>query len=233
MKQKKYLDLLKWMIIVGTLPFMLVSCLKDTGTDPTEDYKMQFEKMKSSRTDWDSVKYDVWIAIIDSAEVPDTLKTATKDAVLISYNCYNGTGTMVATSDSLTAQKNGLYRPDVVYGPTWVEIQYSIPGIYLSMKKMRQNDSAIIIIPSEMAGYLGPLRYEIKLHKIINDFNQFESEQRAAYINNIGFNDVNVRTAIDSTLWYKLLGSGDHKKDTIWSGATVSIELTANYCENF
>jgi hypothetical protein len=228
MKKRKYMNLIKLLSLVA-LTFLVSSCMKNTGDDYSAEYKRQFEEMKATRSDWnDTIGYGVCIAIDKASD--DTLSPTSKNAVLISYNCYNGLNEMIATSDSATAQKKDLYRSDVIYGPTWVEIQYAIPGFYLAVQQMNLGDSATIIIPSDMAGFGGPLKYQLKLNKVISDFTKFEIQQRTDFMTNNNFNDNTVSTAIDSTLWYKLVGSPIYN-DEVSFDKQVSIELTANYCE--
>jgi len=230
MKFKKLSTLFKLSILCITIPFILVSCLKNDSEDNTALYEQQFTKWKNDGTNWDSVGYNVYMNVTNLSS--DTSKPTSKNAVLISYNCYNGEGELIATTNDSIAVKYDIHKDDYIYGPYWAELQYTIPGIYVALQHLTLYSSATIIIPYDMAGYLGPLKYEVTLHKIVSDFDQFEDEQRTNYMNIIGFfSDDTVYTAIDSTLWYKLIGSDDFVKKDILYGTDLIIQLTANYCE--
>lgn len=238
MNTGRFMNTIKSFTLIGTLSIVLVSCLKDNTEDNSALYAQQFASMianvelNADFTKWeDSTGYNVEMYFITKGS--DTTKATGDNAVLISFDSYDYEG-IIGTSNDSTAKKHGLYRGDIIYGPTRVWIKYALPGLYVALQKMPENSKAVIIIPSAMAANSGPLKYVITMHKIIKDFTAYETQQREAYGQHIGFvvdTNSTESNAIDGTLWYKLKGTGNHTIFTPIAGEIILIELTANYCE--
>jgi len=232
MKSYYTIKILSPVFLICLLTLLVTSCLKFED-DNSALYAEQFEKMKESNgmVSTDSIGYNVFLKFLNYPENPDSAMVDPEDAVLISYEVYNYAQELIGTSYADKAKEHGIYRSDVIYGPAKYIAGYLIGGLYIGLSVMPENSEAIIIIPSEYATRKGPLKYIVKLHKIIKNGPLFETQQREAYMNAINFNDSLVKTAIDSTLWYKLTGNGNYAAKEINNGTLVTIKLMANYCE--
>jgi hypothetical protein len=232
-KQSKHMNLLKSLALMGTFSLMLVSCMKDNTDDKSALYEEQFQQMKKTYgiTSSDSIGYNVFMKFLTDTTDADSTRATADNAVLFSYSGYDYSGAIMGTTYPDTALAKNIYMTNVVYGPVKYIVKYLIGGLWEGLINMPINSKAIFIFPSNMAYNTGPVKYVVELHQIITNQSKNEEQQRSAYMDTIGFFNGNVKTAIDSTLWYKFIAEGGHDELTLDYGNTVTIELKANYCE--
>jgi hypothetical protein len=221
--------------LASILSLLLVSCLPDNSVDDNSVlYEQQFQQMKVENyiTPSDSIGYNVYMQRLNTVPNTDSTLATADDAIIMSYIGYDYAGKLLSTSYADIAEDNDVLRTDVIYGPTRTVVKYTIGGIWLALtKKMRVNDSVLLVIPSDMASGAGPVRFIVVLHKIIKSPASYEDTQREAYMNKIGFAINETNHAIDSTLWYNFLDAGGYPSNGYYSGETVKIKLKAYYCE--
>lgn len=228
---------LKPILLLTVVSSLLVSCLKNDDENKNEEiYKQQYLNLKA---DLDKIPHDtvidagygvlIYYQIFNDAIKSRSLPTV-NDAVLMSYNCYTSEK-LIFTTDSALAKEKKLYEASVIYGPAWMELKYLLSGLYVGLPKMYDSSTASIIFPSDMAGGGVPLRFDITIHRVITNYNNFETEQRNKFMDITNFNAEVVHLAIDSTLWYKFKGTGGRSAINLYYAENLSIELTANYCE--
>jgi FKBP-type peptidyl-prolyl cis-trans isomerase len=139
------------------------------------------------------------------------------DWVEISYTAkLLSTEKVVMTSDSSVAQENEIFNEFAMYGPNRVLMsKISIGGLYEGLGKMKEGGKAQLIFPSSL-GYgnipfgaipaYSSLIFDVELHNVISDIDQYERAKMNAYLID---NNIHLSDSTSTGLYYHEILSGE------------------------
>lgn len=165
------------------------------------------------------------------------VKPVSSDYVLVNYNLRLVSNSLIETNNFTLASKYYLKPSVITKGPMLISINNSLPGIREGLKLLNEGDSALFVIPNDMA--LGSfytdvipsyssLLYEVRLVKIIKDPITYDKAFLEKWVQ-----DSLKLTLADSTSNgnYMVISEQGLANDSITSGKTVSLRYIGRYSD--
>lgn len=222
-----------WMIVLITI--LLSSCLKDNTAEKKAEHDSKMNSLKSEygMTDSDLLEEGIYRKIISEPDVKDEADTIKGgDYIIIDVKGTYAYGNVFDASDVDVAEEEGIYRPDLVYGPYRYKLDKTIYGFYSALQGLKEGTEVHLVFSHEFAFYdYNPVAYEIKVHSVIHDLDQYVLEQNAEYLEDMGIDtDADFVPGTDSLLYWKLVKQGTDSID-LEVGDIVKLRLYGYFAE--
>ncbi len=222
-----------WMILLITM--LLNSCLKDNTAEKQAEHDSKLNSLKSEyqMTDSDLLEEYIYRKIISEPDVKedaDTVKSG--DYIIADVMGTYAYGDVFDASNEDEAEAEGIYRSDLVYGPYRLKIDRTIYGFYSGLQGLKEGTEVNLVFSHEVA-FLDyePMAYEIKIHTVIHDLDQYVLEQNAEYLEALGIDtNVDFVPGTDSVLFWKQVQPGTDSID-LEVGDVVKLRLYGYYAE--
>jgi hypothetical protein len=226
-------------ILRGTLCMCLValsltSCLKDDTADLIAKHDQAFEAMKYTYgiTESDLIGDRIYVHYTyktDTTEVAP-VKPVYNNYIVMDVEGYNSDGNLFDVTDSAVAEKAGVFRDDLVYGPIMVNINNTFIGFYKAIQKLPEGWSANMLFPYDQAfGGYEPIAYKVKLYRVISDIDAYSETTFQQYKDLLGLTAADKLPGYDS-VYSKIITPTNDSVD-IYAGEKISIEIHGYYVE--
>jgi len=214
---------------------MFSSCLKDDSAEKQAEHDRKLNDLKAeySMTDADMLEEGIYRKIVSQPsdnEMVDTLKGS--DYLIVDVLGRYAFDDIFDASNADQAEAAGIYRDDLIYGPYRLKLDRTFYGFYQAMLGLREGTQVNMVFSQDVAFLdYNPLAYEVKLHRVIHDLDQYNIEQNSLYIAEMGIDpQVDIVPDTDSLLLWKLIEPGTDSVD-LEIGDLVYLQLFGYYVE--
>ena len=213
------------------ITLLLSSCLKDNSAEKLAEHDRKLNDLKAEygMTEEDAMEEGLYRKIISETE--DTIVVQSGDYIIVDVLGTYAYDDIFDASDADRAESAGIYRPDLVYGPYRLKLDKTFYGFYMALLGLKEGTEVNMVFSQDVA-FLDyePLAYEIKIHTVIHDLDQYVKEQDEAYKSALGITGTDTVPGTDSLLFWKLEQEGTDSID-LEIGDVVKLCIYGYYAE--
>lgn len=211
---------------------LLSSCLKDDSAEKQAEHDRKLNSLKTEygMTEADAMEEGLYRKIIVDSE--DTVTIESGDYIIVDVLGKYADNDVFDASDIDDAESYGIYRPDLVYGPYRLKLDKTFYGFYKALLGLRQGNEVNMVFSQDVA-FLDyePLAYEVKIHTVIHDLDEYVASQDASYLAALGIDpEVDIVPETDSMLYWKQIEPGTDSID-LELGDIIKLRLYGYYGE--
>lgn len=219
-------------LIIVLLVVILNSCLEDDSAERQADHDRKLNMLKSEygMTESDVLEGGIYRKVIEGEDTSVYIEST--DYIIADVIGKYAIEGVFDASDADIAEDNGLYRPDLVYGPYRLKIDQTFYGFYKALLGVVEG-SEVEMVLSHSVAFLDyePLAYEIRIRRIIKDIDSYLIDQDTKYMNELDIDpSVDIVPGTDSSIFWKQVEPGTDSID-LEIGDIVKLRLYGYYAE--
>lgn len=233
MKKEGSTLIVSWIIFLGTL--LLSSCLKDDTAEKQAEHDRKLDDLKATygMTENDALEEGLYRKILtDTTTLTDREVIQSTDYLIVDVFGTYAFGEAFDASDADVAEVEGIYRPDLVYGPYRLKLDRTFYGFYTALLGLKESTKVNMVLSQDVA-FLDyePLAYEINILRVIHDLDAYVAWQDSTYLVALGIDPAeDVVPDTDSTLFWKQIIPGTDSID-LELGDRVTLRVYGYYAE--
>jgi len=218
----------KGLLLLFLMAVVSTSCLKNEMEEKEAEELRQLEEYVEKNGIPEEAKTESGMYYVEIE--PGTGRNVTEgDYVVVEYSGRFLDGEYIETTDSATAQDEGIYNEEYIYGKTKFLWEYSIPGFTEGISYMKEGGKSRFIMPSNLAfGNYRSVIYDVELIKAIADPAEEERMNMNDYLVSVG---VDPADSTESGLYYIVLEENISQTDTVEALDSLYIKYTGSFLD--
>lgn len=171
--------------IIAAVILTANSCNKDSSEEEEAQHILKMSQMKTEYGIIESehaIGDGIYLKVLHESMISNPVKPSPDNYIIADILGRFSNGDIGYVTDYSIAVDNGVAHEHIIYGPHRFVAKNYFSGFTEAIQHVSEGETVLILFPHDQAFYgYEPLAFEITLHRVIEDIEQYTQQEMAAY----------------------------------------------------